>query len=95
MRADYVVNCGLFTVSGGTDPARWWEYCRAVIGRMFELSHVGIAFNMMTSHVDYRDDHLFYAKPGDVVDFCADSLSRRVVLRHDYPLYEFTVYVYR
>ena len=45
--------------------------------------------------VDFRSPSLYYANPGEVVDFCCRELSRYVVLRHDYPLYEHTIYVYR
>jgi hypothetical protein len=38
---------------------------------------------------------LFYAKAADVLAFCRRELSRWMVLRHDYPLHEYTVYVYR
>ena len=55
----------------------------------------GIAFNLMSSYVDYRDDHLFYENPQAILDFCVAELSRKVVIRHDYPLWEYAVYVYR
>ena len=46
-------------------------------------------------HVDYQSDDLYYANMGETLEFCQKMLSRYVVLRHDYPLYEYTVYVYR
>lgn len=95
MIGDYVINSGLFTVKGNATDEEWWSYVQTMIERMFQLCRRGIAFNLMTSYVDYRDDHLFYADPASVFSFCVKNLSRHVVIRHDYPLWEFTVYVYK
>lgn len=95
MRADYVINSGLFTVRGATPEAEWWDFVRTMIRRMYALADRGIAFNMMTSYVDYRDDHLFYLHPATVMDFCVAELGRRITVRQDYPLWEYTVYVYK
>ena len=95
MQADYVLNSGVFTVQNDISDAEWWDYICATIKRMFELSNKGIAFNLMTHFVDYQDDHLYYANPSRVLDFCVKELSRSVIIRHDYPLYEFTTYVYK
>lgn len=96
MEADYVVNSGIFTVRGAASPDDWWGFVQAMAKRMFEMARVGIAFNVMTSHVDYRDDHLFYLDPGAALAYCVRELNRKVVVRHDYPaLWEYTVYVYR
>lgn len=95
MAADYLINSGIFTVRGATDEAKWRAFVFDMAARMFDLAEIGIAFNLMTSCVDYRDDHLFYCPPSEMLDFCLANLSRHVVIRHDYPLYEFTTYVYK
>lgn len=95
MKADFVVNSGVFTVRGEIPPEEWWQFVSGMIGRMFELCRTGISFNLMTSYVDYQDDHLFYKPPAETLDFCINELSRRAVIRHDYPLWEYTVYLYR
>ena len=66
-----------------------------MIQRMFKYARYGLAFNMMTDQVDYKVDRLYYANPAYYFDFCRKNLSRRICLRHDYPLYEFTLYIYR
>jgi SAM-dependent methyltransferase len=95
MEADYVVNSGIFTVRGSVPEGEWWQFVQAMIGRMFECARIGIAFNLMTSFVDYRDDHLFYLHPGEVTDFCVSRFGRKFVIRHDYPLWEYMVYLYK
>lgn len=67
---------------------------RALLKEMYRVCRLGVAFNLTTDYVDYRDEYLYYYSPEEVFSFCR-SLSRFVTLRHDYPLYEFTVYIYR
>lgn len=92
---DVVVCSGLFAVKAGNSDEAWWQFVREMLRRMFEMCRVAVAFNLMSDFVDYRVDELYYAKPGPVLDFCRSELSRWVTLRHDYPLHEFSVYVYR
>ena len=49
---------------------------------------------MMTAYVDFREDRLFYYSPEEIFRF-SKTLTKRVLLRHDYPLFEFTVYLYK
>ena len=95
MGADYVVNSGVFTVRSSVPESEWRVFVYDMIRAMFRVADKGIAFNLMSSYVDYRDDHLFYENPQAILDFCVAELSRKVVIRHDYPLWEYAVYVYR
>jgi SAM-dependent methyltransferase len=95
MAADYLVTSGMFHVRGTRPPGEWRGFVEAMLERMFALARRGVAFNMMTSYVSYEDAHLYYAPPAEMLDFCVRNLSRRVVIRHDYPLWEYTLYVYR
>lgn len=92
---DYVICCGLFHLRANNTEAEWAQFTEAMIARMYKYARYGLAFNMMTDQVDYKVDRLYYADPSYYFDFCRRNLSRRVCLRHDYPLYEFTLYVYR
>jgi SAM-dependent methyltransferase len=94
-RWDVVLCSGLFFVKLEHSDAEWDGFVRAMLRRMFERCTKALAFNLMSDHVDWRVDRLYYAGAGDMFDFCRQELSRRVVLRHDYPLHEYTVYVYR
>lgn len=94
-RYDVLLCSGLFHVKLRNSEEQWWAFVRQTLRRMFGSCRIGIAFNLMSDQVDYRSPDLFYAKLGQTLDFCRHELSRRVALRHDYPLYEYTVYVYR
>jgi SAM-dependent methyltransferase len=94
-RTDIVLCSGVFHVKLDHSDDVWRGFVHAVIARMYAMCDHAIAFNLMTDRVDYRSDRLYYASPGSILDFCRDELSRYVALRHDYPLHEFTTYVYR
>ncbi len=92
---DVLMTSGLFHVRLDQPEELWQEFVENMTRRMFALCRKGIAFNLISDQVDYRSDVLYYSDPGRVLDFCRRELSRHVAIRHDYPLYEYTVYVYR
>ena len=69
-------------------------YAREIIKKMFDLCSIGTAINMTTDYVDYKEDYLYYYSPEKIFKYCK-TLSRYVTLRHDYPLYEFTAYIFK
>jgi SAM-dependent methyltransferase len=89
-RFDYVVESGIFN-HRITDNE---QFVQKMLKAMYERCEIGVAANMMTSYVDYRDDHLYYYDPETVLHY-AKGLSRYATMRHDYPLYEFSVFIYR
>ena len=95
MKVDFVLASGIFHVRSDIPYHEWHVFVEAMIRRMFDLAEIGIGFNLLTSYVDYEEPYLFYCPPKEMLDFCMKNLSRRVVVRHDYPLYEYTVYVYK
>lgn len=92
---DVVLCSGLFHVKLANDEADWRGFVEQNIRRMYSMCRVATGFNLMTDRVDYRSPGLFYSNPGEMLDFCRRELTRYVALRHDYPLYEYTVYLYR
>lgn len=92
---DYVVCSGILTLKLTASIKEMNDYFHRIVRRMFALSRKGIAFNVMTNHVNFVDPKLFYRSPVEVLAFCLSELSPKVRLDHAYPLYEFTTYVYR
>jgi SAM-dependent methyltransferase len=92
---DVVLCSGLFHVCLGHGGEPWRRFVRETVRRMWALCRVAIAFNLMSDRVDYRVPELHYSNPGEMLEFCRRELGRFVTLRHDYPLHEYTVYVYR
>ena len=89
--ADYSFASGIFNVRLEASEDEWAEYVRSVVRVLARQSARGFAFNMMTTHVDYQDPQLYYADPALWFDWCKRELAPRVVLFHDYPLYEWTI----
>ena len=58
-----------------------------------KLSKKGFGFNLLSTYVDWKEDHLYYGDPLFFFDFCKRHVSRYVSLLHDYPLYEWTILV--
>jgi|Deesub1362A_J573_1020465.scaffolds.fasta_scaffold01646_9 ubiquinone/menaquinone biosynthesis C-methylase UbiE len=67
---------------------------KGLIKIMLKMCRKGIAINMLTNYVDFMREDLFYYSPEEMFTF-SKSLTKRVSLRHDYPLYEFTLYLYK
>jgi SAM-dependent methyltransferase len=93
--ADYVFVSGTFNVRAESSEEAWGEFVREKVAELYERSRRGLAFNLLTTYVDWRKDDLFYAHPAEFFSFCRRELSRYVSLLHDYPLYEWTMVVTR
>lgn len=94
---DYAVLCGVFN-NKLPDNA---DFMKSTLKRMFTAAGKGIAFNALSTYVDYQDPALFYSDPCELLAFCKKELSRSVLLRHDYIVkeggipYEYAMYVYK
>ena len=94
---DYLFLSGVF--NNRTDTNK--QFMLDTIIKMFDACNKGVAFNAMSTYVDYYDDALYYSDPLDTFDFCKKTLTRKVTLRHDYIVrdnsipFEYTIYLYR
>ena len=93
-RFDYVVMNGVFTLKAELTQDAMLAYWQEMLARVFPLARRGIAFNVMSPIVDWERDDLFHV-PFETLTRVVSGLSRRFVIRHDYPLYEYTTYVFR
>lgn len=91
--ADFSIGCGIFNTRLDESDAAWTEFMRSAVRTLAESSRVGFAFNALTSYVDWRVPHLFYADPAEWFTWCKTNISKKVTLLHDYPLYEWTMIV--
>ena len=92
---DYVVMNGLFNWKGEMSHDQMWDYCQTMIARAFELANNGIAFNVMSKYLDWERDDLFHLPFDVLAAFLDQKVSRNFTIRHDYGLFEYTVYVYK
>lgn len=66
------------------------EYAYETMKQMFELSKEAACLNFLSKYVDFEAEKNQHYSP-EIMFSKAKELSKRVVIYHDYPLYEFTV----
>jgi SAM-dependent methyltransferase len=92
---DYIVMNGVFTEKQLLSFDEMFAYFKRMISQVFVKAKVGLAFNVMSSHVDWEREDLFHLPMDKLADFLVRNVSRDFIIRNDYQLYEYTVYVYR
>jgi len=92
---DYVIMNGVFNFRGHIAAESMADYWRRLTAVAFEHCRKGLAFNVMSTIVDWERDDLFHLPFEVLAQHVGRSLSRHFVIRHDYGAYEYTTYVYR
>jgi SAM-dependent methyltransferase len=91
---DYIFISGVFNNKRKGNRKFYQETLKMVYG----MCSKGIAFNMMSTYVDYQDAGLFYESPERAFRFVKEELTPFVQLRHDYEVkrgvvpFEFAIY---
>lgn len=94
---DYVLLSGVFNNKFEGNE----EFMKGLIKKMYESCKKGVAFNAMSTYVDYQDEHLYYSDPLKVFDYCKTHLTPKVTLRHDFIVkansipFEYCIYLYK
>lgn len=91
---DYVVMNGVFTEKREMSFAEMLAYFKRLVPRVFAHARRGIAFNVMSKHVEWEREDLFHLPFDTLAEFLRQELTRHFVFRNDYGLYEYTTYVY-
>lgn len=65
-----------------------------MLGKMFALARKGVAVNFLSTYVNYQNERNFHYSPEEMFRM-ARKFTKWVKLRHDYPLWEFTLYMYK
>lgn len=92
---DYIILNGVFTEKQNLSYEDMFTYCKQMLTALFQKTNKGMAFNFMSKAVDWERDDLFHLSTDLLIDFLTKNLSRHFVIRNDYGLYEYTVYLYR
>jgi SAM-dependent methyltransferase len=92
---DYIVMNGVLTEKRGLSFDEMSQYMARLLPRVFSFARVGLAFNVMSHHVDWQRDDLFHVPYDMLAALLRRSLSRHFTFRADYGLYEYIAYVYR
>ncbi len=91
---DFVICNGILTQKLETSIRAMDEYARMLVKKMWDLSIRGIAFNIMKSQVDFMNEKLYYKSPLEMISY-GMMLTDKFVIDSAYPLYEYSVYLYK
>ena len=91
---DYIILNGVFTEKRELSFDEMFVYFKRLMTRVFAHASIGIAFNVMSKHVDWERDDLFHLPFDALAEFLTKELTRNFVFRNDYGLYEYTTYAY-
>jgi SAM-dependent methyltransferase len=92
---DVVVTSGIFNNAVADN----WGFLTSTVASMFSAARRRVAFNALSTYVDYRDSGLFYCDPLQLFDHLKRQLTPLVTLRHDYLVkpngvpFEFAMYL--
>lgn len=92
---DYVVLNGVLTEKRTLSWDEMVNFAQSLLTQAFKICRKGMAFNVMSPNVDWCDPNLFYWSFDELTTFLCQKCSRNIVIRQDYGLYEYTVYVYK
>ena len=92
---DIIVMNGVFTEKRELTFDQMWNYFKELISLIFSKSDGAVAFNVMSKHVAWERDDLFHVPHDLLAAFLCDKVTRNYVIRNDYGLYEYTVYLYK
>ena len=93
---DYILISGVFN-NRTTDG---WGSSTRLLAALWPHAKRALAFNAMSTYVDYQSEHLSYADPAEVLHMVQAPTLPAVTLRHDYQVkpgvipFEFTVFVH-
>jgi SAM-dependent methyltransferase len=65
-----------------------------ILKKIFSISDKGIAVNFLSIYSDYITPGEYYSNPENVLKL-GFSLSKKIVLRHDYMPHDFSLYIYK
>lgn len=90
---DIIIMNGVFTEKRALSFDEMWEYFQKMISIVFKHAKKGISFNVMSKNVDWERDDLFHLPLDLLTGFLCKNITRDFVIRNDYGLYEYTVYL--
>lgn len=84
---DVVVMSGLFNLNFGQDISFAYDF----VATMYSRCKHRTIFNALTSHVNFREESMFYLDPSALMSFIITNISPRVEIRHGFVPYNYTV----
>lgn len=91
--ADYVLSTSSFNLK--LRHQNNYEFAERILSSAFKCARKGVAVDFLSSYVDFQGnpEEAFYYEPEKIFS-SAKKITKCVTLRHDYPLFEFCVYLF-
>jgi ubiquinone/menaquinone biosynthesis C-methylase UbiE len=89
--ADWVVSSTAFNLRLTSMDNR--ALAQHVLERAFRVARRGVAIDFLSRFAEFQHPDAYHYDPLELFAY-AKTLTKRVVLRHDYPLFEFMLYLY-
>ncbi len=89
---DFIVSSSCFNL-----PLRHqnnYDFIEDILKTCYAHAVKGVSVDFLSSFVDFKSEEGFHYDPSNVFNI-AKSITKRVQLRHDYPLFEFNIYLYK
>jgi len=71
-----------------------YDFVESLLLNCYNHSRKGVSIDFLSSYVDFNSEEGFHYEPEKVFKI-AKSISKSVKLVHDYPLFEFAIYLYK
>ena len=88
---DYIVSSSTFNLPLKNHGN--YNIVKSLLETTYEHASEGVSIDFLSSYVDYESEEGFHYKPEKIFSM-AKSITKKVQLRHDYPLFEFNIYLY-
>jgi SAM-dependent methyltransferase len=92
---DYVFLNGVFNNNFYNSQAELDDYMRSLLVAGFKHCRKGMAFNLISSYVNFADEEMAYHDPVELLRFCIEKLGRKVSLFHHYERCDVAIFVYK
>ena len=92
---DAVVMNGVFTEKLGLQYNDMFNYMSQVLRLVYQNTNKVVVFNLMSKQVDWERDDLFHVSLDKIAKLLCDQFGRNFVIRNDYGLYDYTIYLYK
>lgn len=89
---DYIVSSSCFNIPLLEHDN--YEFIAQILEKAYSHAKKGVAIDFNSSYVDFFSKEGFHYSPEKIFSI-AKKITKRVALRHDYPLFEFAIYLYK
>ncbi|MFY8108955.1 MAG: hypothetical protein ACOVO9_08185 [Bacteroidia bacterium] len=91
---DYLIMSGVFHQRQDSTILEWEKFSQRLIKNAFSMCKKGIALNFVSPFVDFYQPQIYYNNLPKLLNFINDDVSRFFEIKHNYALFEFTVFIY-